>query len=87
MEQVKLIKALKEITATKKKEPPYAVVDRITDSTWKRIFRWADSENRTFQGKYETEEEVIRAIPLKFKKIVVQYRDDKGNEVNKTINR
>jgi hypothetical protein len=85
--EVKLIKALKEITAAKKKEPPYAVVDRVPDNNWKRIFRWADSENRTFQGRFETEEEVIRAIPLKFKKIVVQYRDDKGNEVNKTINR
>lgn len=86
IKQSKLLKTLKGLAA-KKKEPPYAVVDRVINSNWKPIFRWADSESRTFQGNFETEEAVIRAIPLKYKKIIIQYRDAKGEEVNYTINR
>jgi len=86
IQSIKLITILKKITAAKK-EPPYAVVDRTFTSDWKPIFRWSDSESRTWQGEFESEEAVVRAIPLKFKKIILQYRDAKGNEVNKTINR
>jgi len=85
---LQIIKSLKKVAAAKKKEPLYAVVDRIVTNDWKPIFRWADSESRTFQGEFESEEAVVRAIPLKFKKIVLQYRDVvTGKEVNKTINR
>ena len=82
-----MIKTLKVLAIKKKKEEPYAVVDRVVTNDWKPVFRWADSETKTFQGSFETEEAVVRAIPLKFKKIILQYRDAKGNEVNKTINR
>ena len=87
MNQSQMITALKKVVTKKKEQQPYAVVDRMMSNDWKPFFRWADSESRVFQGNFETEEAAIRAIPFKFKKIIVQYRDAKGNEVNKTISR
>jgi hypothetical protein len=69
------------------KKDTYAVVDGCFDKDWNYNFRWADSVSRTFYGKFKTVDDAVNSIPRYIKKIVINYADNDGKEINYEINR
>ena len=65
----------------------FAAVSQNITSNWIRFYEWAGSDTKKFTGHFFNVEDVIKAVPQKYRTIKVDISDNDGKPINYVINR